>query len=342
MASFVRADIKFLSRHFDLRVQHSRWRVKSKIIFIAISQFFFLLWHLPSSEAVIVSFGGYLSFFPVVLGKILKKPVFIILHGTDCCSFPEIGYGNLRGGLLRFLSKVSYRYATRLLPVSESLIQTTNTYFDPSRPKVLGLKNEFPCLSYNYQVIPNGFDTLFWTRPEHIVKEPGSFLTVASPKQFVRKGIDLILEVARDFPKCKFYIVGSPEPQKEKFIKPGNVFFLGSMTAGQLKEYYGKTQFYLQLSVFEGFGCSLCEAMLCECIPIGSNANYIPGIIGPNGFILERRDSPLLSQVLTTALNHIDKDALGKKARDHVRHHFAMENREEMLMEALKRYHIVP
>ena len=41
----------------------------------------------------------------------------------------------------------------------------------------------------------------------------------------------------------------------------------------KLRNYYSKSQFHFQLSMYEGFGLALCEAMLCRCIPIGSSVN---------------------------------------------------------------------
>ena len=34
--------------------------------------------------------------------------------------------------------------------------------------------------------------------------------------------------------------------------------------------------------------------MLCQCIPIVSNVNVLPKIVGDSGFILEKRDSIML------------------------------------------------
>lgn len=65
-----------------------------------------------------------------------------------------------------------------------------------------------------------------------------------------------------------------------------NLKFLGRLSQQELSHWYRKVTFYFQLSLFEGFGCALCEAMLSGCIPIGSNVNNIPQIIAKNGEIL--------------------------------------------------------
>ncbi len=94
-----------------------------------------------------------------------------------------------------------------------------------------------------------------------------------------------------------------------------NVFFLGKLTPERLRNYYNKSQFYIQLSIFEGFSVALCEAMLCGCIPIGSSVNVIPEIIGDSGFIFHKKDITELENLIHKVLSVEHKDELGKKGR---------------------------
>jgi hypothetical protein len=96
------------------------------------------------------------------------------------------------------------------------------------------------------------------------------------------------------YEKCKSYVI--------KNNLNNNVFFLGKLTPENLRHYYLSSQYYLQLSVYEGFGVSLCEAMLCECIPIGSSVNIIPEIIGDSGFILEKESIDELVFLVKTVM----------------------------------------
>ena len=57
------------------------------------------------------------------------------------------------------------------------------------------------------------------------------------------------------------------------------------------------SEYYLQLSMAE-VSNSLCEAMICECIPIGDKRFSIPEIIGKHGLYIDRRDSVLLYNML--------------------------------------------
>src|SRR5690606_37520679 len=137
-----------------------------------------------------------------------SKKVFIITHGTDCASIPEINYGSLRISLLKRICDFSYRRATAIFPVSESLIET-ELLFDPEiTSKKQGLLHRFPGLQTPMEVIYNGLDENQWTLPTDGKRIENSFLAVMSTNQFILKGGDLILEIAKKYPNCSFYFAG--------------------------------------------------------------------------------------------------------------------------------------
>jgi glycosyltransferase involved in cell wall biosynthesis len=103
------------------------------------------------------------------------------------------------------------------------------------------------------------------------------------------KGGDLILDIASRNKHLRFYIAGCIKEDFEGIDVPKNLNFSGFLTKDELREEYSKSLFHFQLSIFEGVGLSLCEAMLCGCIPIGSSVNEITKIIGQSGFILEKK-----------------------------------------------------
>ena len=332
--SFIQQDIIFLSKNFDLTIDSYNWKKKELAPIYMIQQFFNVLVNLSNMDMVLVHFGGYWSFFPGLLGKLFQKPVYIILHGTDCASIPELNYGSLRIPLLNWFCKKSYGWATELLPVSNSLVNSGNDFFQKGKNIENGFLHHFPQLKTPYSVIPNGFDPEFWKPNIDNNKIPKTFLAVLSSEQYMLKGGDLILELAKRFPECIFKIAGMTKPEVFN-LNLENIHFLGNLNAEKLKTEYQKANFYFQLSVFEGFGCALCEAMLCGCTPIGSKVNIIPEIIGETGYILEHRDINLLEKLIRKILELPQNFQANLKARERIIEKYSLENRKKLLLSSL-------
>ncbi len=329
LSSFIKTDISILETEYNVSVNTYNWKNKMLAPWFLLLQFFFLVFKLPSTDKVVVEFGGYWSVLPSVLGKIFKVPVYIILHGTDCASIPELNYGSLRIPLMKKACGVSYKNATKLLPVSESLVIVEN-YYQKDISNNQGYKYFFPEITTPYEVVFNGIDDSYWKVADENQKEDKSFLAVFSEEQFYLKGGDLIFEVAKRFPDCKFRIVGISKTNHTN--APTNVELLGRLSLEELKQQYQRSQFHFQLSVIEGFGIAVCEAMLCECIPIVSSVNILPKIIGDTGFVVEEKDVNLLENTIKKALKIEDKKAMGIRARQRVVDNFSLEARREKLL----------
>jgi glycosyltransferase involved in cell wall biosynthesis len=297
LSSFIKTDLKILEDNYKVIFKKGEWNKWWLIPLSFLIQFLYLLKHLQKVKCIIISFGGYWSLLPTLLAPLFSKKVYIILHGSDCASIPSLDYGNLRKPFLRLVSYWSYKFAYMLLPVSNSLMKTNNTFCQDLMPEnKQGVLHFFPNLKTPYKVIPNGFDINFWRTDNTVTKEENRFITVFSKNQFHLKGGDLIIKLAKMTPNFTYVIVGAYKPKNIDI--PSNVIFKGRLSAKDLREEYCKSKYYFQLSCFEGFGCSLCEAMLCGCIPIGSNVNAIPEIILKNGLILNERSPRTLKNML--------------------------------------------
>ncbi|TXE12431.1 glycosyltransferase family 4 protein [Algoriphagus aquimarinus] len=337
MQSFVKSDVRMLSKYFTVRVINQPWGDKRLAPFNFIAQFFDMLFSIFGAKFILVNFGGYWAFWATILGKAFGKKVFIVTHGTDCAAIPEINYGSLRIPLLKRICKFSYTRADAIFPVSESLIET-ELLFDPvitSRKQ--GLLFHFPELKVPIETIYNGLDESQWTLPEKPDRITNSFLAVMSPSQFKLKGGDLIIEIAREYPNCSFYFAGIQAAEINQ-KSSANVHFLGFLSPEELLEWYQKSEFYFQLSSFEGFGCALCEAMLCGAIPIGSNSNHIPKIVGKSGFIIPQKSLKAAIPIVDKALSSVNKDLLSINSRLQVQANYSIALREQKLIAALERF----
>ena len=328
-ASFIDLDIDLLSSEFKIHQNYYSWDKKFFIPFFIIHQFFFILFKAKKFHAILISFGGYWALIPTLMGKVFGKPVYIIIHGSDAVSFPALGYGSFRKKLLAVVLNLCYSMADRLLPVSESLVYTENTFYDNNKILKHGYKAQLPNLKTPHTVIYNGFDLNKWYLSDNKQK---CFITVFSESQFLLKGGDLILAIADSFPDCKFKIIGTTIPDFLSDV-PKNVQFMGRKNQKELALEYSHAKYYFQLSSFEGFGCSLCEAMLSGCIPIVSNVNILPSIVGDTGFILEERSVKALIDLLKLV---ISSDENKSSPRVRVLENFPKEKRRIELIKVLE------
>ncbi|MBK9254203.1 MAG: glycosyltransferase family 4 protein [Saprospiraceae bacterium] len=341
LSTFIVKDIELLSKEFFVISPNHNWSIKLFTPLRFFQQLFFLIKHTPSCLNIFVMFGGYWSILPVLVGRFYNKPVYIILGGTDCVSFPSINYGSLRKPLLKHFIKWSYQLSTKLIPVDESLVYCNYSYYENSIYKHQGYKYFFPQISTPHQVIYNGFDSDFFSGIK-INKILNSFICVASisdKTRFKLKGIDIILKLALVYQHCTFTVIGISETMVNSLKTiPQNVNLYPFLPQNEIKNYLMKSEYVVQLSISEGFPNSLCEAMLCKCIPIGSSVGAIPRIIGDSGYIIEKSDLEYIIKKFNSILktNKNQRLELGEKARNRIINCFNLSAREKEFMKLIK------
>lgn len=330
-SSFVNKDIAILKKEFTVKPFLFDVRKKHLTPFSFVKQFFVILINIRKADIIVCQFAGYHSFLPVLFAKLFSKPSLIILGGTDCVGFPSIGYGNFQKIFLSKFTKWSCQMASNLSPVHESLMLYDYTYQKEDFPKQ-GLLFFCPKIKTPFKVIYNGYDEKKWFKNSE--KKKNTFITVAAgmnmPFTFQLKGIDLIFKVALSFPECEFTIIGADETMQLP-IQSKNIKLLPLMKHEELIKFYSESEFYLQLSMSEGFPNALCEAMLCECIPIVSNVGAMPEIIDKEGFILKDKDIKRLEELVRTALSS-DQKTLSLNARKRIIENYQESEREKKLL----------
>ncbi len=216
-SSFVENDLKILSSEYDVKVFVFRPKSSVDTVLVYLKQFFFIITHIFSADILVCFFASHHSLLPTFFGKLFGKPVVIVMGGTDCVAFPSIGYGNFSKRGLRIVTKLTYRWATLLLPVHKSLVESDYTYQDDDFNKQ-GFLYFCPGLKTPYQVVNFGFDPEKWSTASQ--KNPDSFITVAAglenPYRLKLKGIDLILDAAKAMPNASFTVIGFPDDYKFK------------------------------------------------------------------------------------------------------------------------------
>ena len=272
-------------------------------------QFFQFLFNQRKFSYIVCQGGGYHSFLPAILNRIFKGKVIVIAVGTDCVNYPSIDYGNFRKNLYRYFTSKSFLHATIICPVHQSLIQYENTFY-PVDPSYQGLKTFIPKLEENkLKVINYGFDMTKWP---YMGKDrlPHSYLTVVgeiNERTTPLKGIDLLIDYFKSNPESTLTIVGRMNCNLDF---PDNIKLIPFVKQDELKEIYNEHQYYFQLSISEGLPNTLCEAMLCGCIPIGSSNSSIPEIIGREENVLLKKDVEALKALIQKLPEYNEEDAL--------------------------------
>jgi glycosyltransferase involved in cell wall biosynthesis len=340
-SSFIQKDIDLLREKYPVRVDTYHWNRKYLIPFILIAQLFNLAMRSNAHTAYMIMFAGLWSVIPIWLAKLTGRRSFLIVGGTDCVSFPELNYGSLRKPLQRKAIGYSLRNCTTILPVSEQLRKSDYTYFD-SIEKKQGYLSFFPDVNVPTKVIYNGYEM---PPIEPIIsKRPNSFITVArinNEMLFELKGIDLVLESARSNPDHSYTVVGISKEivARFKLSSVRNLTCIPFSAKSDLDRLYREHQFYLCLSISEGFPNALCEGMSYGCIPIGSNVSSIPFIINDTGLILKKRD-PLLLAELIKEVSSRSVDELREKseaAKDRIATNFPLEKRRSAFFQTVGR-----
>ncbi|MBN2281643.1 MAG: glycosyltransferase family 4 protein [Candidatus Marinimicrobia bacterium] len=340
-SSVIAKDIEMLSQKYTLRLQKFEWQKKYLVPIYFFRQLLFLLKYLPSSKVIFIKFGGYWSFLPSLFGKVYHKPVYILLGGADCVSYPSINYGHLRKPLLKIFIKMSYQLCTKLLPVDQSLVQYTDTYYQECRNRFQGIKNFFPALTTDFQIIHNGFDLQKYPE-KNIPKIKNSFVTLAmvgTMSAFYRKGIDKVVLLAEAFPECSFSVIGMSRNIFSQLKNiPDNLKIHEHLPFAEFIGHLHASEFVLQLSIIEGFPNALCEAMLCRCIPVGSAVGAIPLIIDGCGLLIYHSNIDYIRLELNNIilLPENQRRQLATESRNRIIENFSLSKREKTLISLIE------
>lgn len=336
-SSFVAKDLEILSKSFDVKYFEFSGKGKWRFFRNLLRQVGFLLRQSFNAKAVVVMFGGNHSLLPAIWAKVFGKKCYVILGGTDCVSFPSIDYGTFRSKLQGRMACATYRLASRLLPVHESLMYRKETYYTQDSTEQ-GCQHWCKGLKTEYTAVYNGYDPDKWVI-DRTRKNPRHFITVAAITDLQKlklKGIDLILEVASSFEDCLFTVVGVQCDLASLEIPP-NVELIPFLSHSEMKGYFESARFYLQLSISEGFPNALCESMLAQCIPICSRVAAMPQIVGETGFLLDHRDPELFKGLLRRVLEVPDgvAETTGMAARVRISENYSIGRRESGFLSAI-------
>ena len=338
LSSFVKADIEILSDENKLTFLPYKIS-KSKIgkLYNVLSSILLSVYYVPKSDAVYSFFAGYHCYFPILIAKLLSKKTVVTIGGFDSVSVPSIQYGVFhKNNLLQFCVKSIYKIADVILPVHSGLILSDSQYLKSVDTKAKsGILNFISKTKGLIIEIPTGYDPELFMRNRNINRKAGvlSVASIESDQDFIRKGFDFIFEIAENNKDIEFVLAGFNDIMgiKMQKSKPENVIIKGFQTGNELVDLYSEYKIFLQLSLCEGLPNTLCEAMLCECIPIGTDVNGIPDVIGDVGEVIVKKDILKIEKLIRLYLS--DSELTGIKSRERIIENYHISKRKKKLSE---------
>jgi len=302
--SFIQNDLATLQKYFQV----------TSIISSGIKTVFRYRKALNQTDITFSWFASVYSSLLVWMAKRHKKRSIIVIGGVDVAKLPEVNYGIWNSRWKSTLVRYGLTHADAVISVDESLKNDAM--------RLAGYDGK------NIHVIPTGYDPGIWI-PSSI--KQNFVLIVANCPDMIRvkiKGVDFFLAVARAMPDTDFTIIGLHHAVAKKLDIPANVTVHPFVTQPELLAIYQRAKVFFQPSFREGLPSTLCEAMLCECYPVGTNVGGIPTAIGETGSVVQYGNIEEACAAISAGLHQDRCEA----ARDRIATHFTHTQREEKLL----------
>jgi len=301
-STFVQADFEILSSFANIsKYQFKPVKGLVRTGFELLKELIFLIFLGYRYDSVFIWFSDYHSLLPVLYATIFRKKSFVVIGGYDVASLPEFKYGALSNPVRAFFSRKTLKLATMCFPVAEALKKKLLEIIPDAKAEVIATRQDaekfnFTCFDREKRVI-----TLSATN---------------NYQRFMVKGLDRFRELALKLPEFEFQLIGASESVRHYFEPlPQNLILLPAANFDQMIQYYRSASFYAQLSRSEGLPNALCEAMLCGCIPIGTNVGDIKITIENIGKTVDEWDPEVLADFIRE--NH-NNNSLRKQSRERI------------------------
>jgi glycosyltransferase involved in cell wall biosynthesis len=306
---FRKKDLEILKRHFEVTV----FSKSLDPSFFAES-----VRKIMGIDIVFSWFATKRALYFALLSKLFRKRFILVSGGNDVVEMPEIGF--TFGFLRRLQVKTTLLLADRVLVFSDS-----------SKASILELAPRANVETVYVGAIDTGI-----FRPDRPKEDLTVTVGIVSWGNVERKGLNTFVKAAAYLPVEKFAVIGRWEDDSIDHLRSmstPNVVFAGYLPLDELVEWYRRARVYVQVSLHEGFGIAVAEAMSCECVPVVTREGAIPEVVGDTGYYVPYGDPKATAEAIEKALRDEEK---GKKARKRVIKLFSLERREKELVNVIK------
>jgi len=299
-SSFVKADFEILSTFANVtKYQFKPGKGIFKTGIEVLKELIFLIFNGFKFDSVFVWFGDYHSMLPVLFAKLFRKKSFVVIGGYDVSTLSEYKYGSFSNPIRAFFTRNTFRFVDICFPVADAL-----------RKKLLVINPKANAETIATSVDAEKFNFSEYERPKTIITVSGT----DNHQRLMVKGLDRFRELATCLPEFEFIIIGATDGVKSCFEPlPANLTLLPPQQFDQLAQHYEHASFYAQLSRSEGLPNALCEAMLCGCIPVGTNVGDIKITIGNAGLTIDDWKPEVLVDYIRLNHNNIQLRNLARE-----------------------------
>jgi glycosyltransferase involved in cell wall biosynthesis len=302
-SSFVKADFELLSTFANVTKYQFR---PGKGIFATglelVREGIFLVFNGYKFDTIFSWFGDYHSLLPILYAKVFRKKSVVVIGGYDVSTLAEYSYGAFSHPIRAFFTRNTFKYAGICFPVAEAL-----------RLRLIIINPKVNAETLSTGVNPKQFTFTNYERPKRV-------LTISVTENYQRlmvKGLDRFRELALHLPDFEFVIIGATNSVRYCFEPvPANLILIPPQQFDSLEHYYQDASFYAQLSRSEGLPNALCEAMLCGCIPLGTNVGDIQVTIGDTGMTTDEWNPEKVAEFIRSGHNNY---GLRDQARERIK-----------------------
>ena len=288
-SSFVKADFEILSSF--AMVTKYQFKPGKGIIATGIElikELFFLVFKGYRYESIFIWFGDYHSLLPVLYAKVFGKKSYIVIGGYDVSTLEEYKYGSFSHPIRAFFTRMTFKYVDICFPVAEALYKKLLRINPHAKAEIIATYADIAKFNFNE-----------YSRSSRIITVSGT----SNQQRLMVKGLDRFREFATYLPEFEFLIIGVNDGVKKYFEPiPANLTLIPPQHFDNMVSYYQSASIYAQLSRSEGLPNALCEAMLCGCIPIGTDVGDVRIAIGETGLTVAEWNPESLAKFIR--LNH--------------------------------------
>jgi glycosyltransferase involved in cell wall biosynthesis len=225
------------------------------------------------------------SIFPLIIAKLVNKPIITIAGGNECqLVVSKINgkvYGYLSYGIVkRFLVRVVLKFSDKLVAVSNYMVKDIIKINQSSKKNISVIYNSIDTKKFvpDFGIERKYIATIASTNsPAFDVKNLHNFLLACNK----------VLEVD---PSQEFIVIGRKGDAHSKFLKivdelelSDNIKFINDLPNEKLASVLVQCFLYVQISEVETFGVSVCEALSCGTPVLVSTNGALPEVVGEYG-----------------------------------------------------------